>query len=42
MAKKITSKDLDLATGRAYRIKLSLQKGPDTILSEIYFDEWYN
>ncbi len=37
-------KDMDLATGRAYRMKLSLQemfrKSP--IISEMYFDEWYN
>src|SRR5690625_7615315 len=37
-------KDRDLATGRAYRMKLSLQamfrRSP--IISEMYFDEWYN
>jgi transposase len=37
-------KDMDLATGRAYRMKLSLQgmfrRSP--IISEMYFDEWYN
>src|SRR5690625_7144777 len=35
---------MDLATGRAYRMKLSLQgmfrRSP--IISEMYFDEWYN
>ncbi|MEQ6378601.1 ISL3 family transposase [Bacillaceae bacterium S4-13-56] len=37
-------KDMDLATGRAYRMKLSLQKmrGRSAIISEFYFDEWYN
>ena len=37
-------KDLDLATGRAYRMKLSLQKmwTKHPILSELYFDEWHS
>lgn len=37
-------KDMDLATGRAYRMKLSLQKmwGRSAIISDFYFDEWYN
>lgn len=36
-------KDLDLATGRAYRMKLSLQKmfTKSAGISELYFDEWY-
>jgi len=36
-------KDLDLATGRAYRMKLSLQRmfTRSFIISEMYFDEWY-
>lgn len=35
-------KDLDLATGRAYRLKISLQKmwSRSIIISEMYFDEW--
>lgn len=35
-------KDLDLATGRAYRMKISLQKmwNRSIIISEMYFDEW--
>lgn len=37
-------KDMDLATGRAYRMKLSLQNmfSKSVISSEMYFDEWYN
>ncbi len=37
-------KDMDLATGRAYRMKLSLQNmfTRSSIISEMYFDEWYN
>jgi transposase len=37
-------KDMDLATGRAYRMKLSLQNmfTRTYMISEIYFDEWYN
>lgn len=37
-------KDMDLATGRAYRMKLSLQNmfTKSAISSEMYFDEWYN
>lgn len=33
-----------MATGRPYRMKLSLQKmwTGSAILSEMYFDEWYN
>lgn len=35
-------KDLDLATGRAYRMKLSLQRmwTRSAIISEMYFNEW--
>lgn len=35
---------MDLATGRAYRMKLSLQNMfiRSFIISEIYFDEWYS
>ncbi len=35
---------MDLATGRAYRMKLSLQNmfTRSSIISEMYFDEWYN
>lgn len=35
-------KDLDLATGRAYRLKISLQKmwTRSIIVSEMYFNEW--
>jgi transposase len=37
-------KDMDLATGRAYRMKLALQKmfTRSAVISEMYFDEWYN
>lgn len=37
-------KDMDLATGRAYRMKLSLQEMflRSWVLSEMYFDEWYD
>lgn len=37
-------KDMDLATGRAYRMKLSLQKmfTKSAGISELYFEEWYN
>lgn len=37
-------KDLNLATGRAYRMKISLQKmwKHTHIMSEFYFNEWYN
>ncbi|MDY0404499.1 ISL3 family transposase [Virgibacillus sp. 179-BFC.A HS] len=37
-------KDMDLATGRAYRMKISLQKmySKSYLTSEMYFDEWYN
>lgn len=37
-------KDQDLATGRAYRMKLSLQRmfTRSFLTSEMYFDEWYN
>lgn len=37
-------KDMDLATGRAYRMKLSLQNmfTRSVMISEMYFDEWYN
>lgn len=37
-------KDMDLATGRAYRMKISLQKmwSRSFIISDIYFNEWYN
>ncbi|MFZ3580502.1 ISL3 family transposase, partial [Virgibacillus sp. DJP39] len=36
-------KDLDLATGRAYRIKVSLQRmwTRSPFISGLYFDEWY-
>lgn len=36
-------KDLDLATGRAYRLKTSLQRmwTKSSLISELYFDEWY-
>lgn len=37
-------KDMDLATGRAYRMKLSLQKmwTRTLFISELYFDAWYD
>lgn len=37
-------KDMDLATGRAYRMKLAIQKmfTRSFIISEMYFSEWYN
>src|SRR5699024_6873231 len=37
-------KDMDLATGRAYRMKLFLQQmfHRSPIISIMYFDEWYN
>lgn len=37
-------KDMNLATGRAYHMKLSLQEmfRRSPIISEMYFDEWYN
>lgn len=37
-------KDLDLATGRAYRMKISLQRmwSRSYVISELYFNEWYN
>lgn len=37
-------KDMDLDTGRAYRMKLSLQNmfTRSSIISELYFNEWYN
>ncbi|TFJ92726.1 ISL3 family transposase [Lentibacillus salicampi] len=37
-------KDMDLATGRAYRMKLSLQNmfTRSPIISEMYFEEWYS
>ena len=37
-------KDMDLASGRAYRMKLSLQKMFTKLanISKLYFDEWYN
>ncbi|MDC3418762.1 transposase, partial [Aquibacillus salsiterrae] len=37
-------KDMDLATGRAYRMKISLQKmwTRSPIIAELYFDEWYD
>lgn len=37
-------KDMDLDTGRAYRMKLSLQNmfTRSFIISDVYFDEWYN
>lgn len=35
---------MDLATGRAYRMKLSLPNmfTRSIMISEMYFDEWYN
>jgi len=37
-------KDMDLATGRAYRMKISLQNmwTKSHIISEMYFNEWYD
>ncbi|MUV37094.1 Transposase for insertion sequence element IS1557 [Lentibacillus sp. JNUCC-1] len=37
-------KDMDLKTGRAYRMKLSLQNmwTRSYIISKLYFNEWYN
>lgn len=42
--KYVKLKDMDLATGRAYRMKLSLQEmfHRSPMISEMYFDEWYN
>lgn len=37
-------KDMDLAIGRAYRMKIALQNmfTRSALISEMYFDEWYN
>ncbi len=42
--KYVKLKDMDLATGRAYRMKLGLQKmfSRSAGISELYFDEWYS
>ncbi len=42
--KYVKLKDMDLATGRAYRMKLGLQKmvSRSASISELYFDEWYS
>lgn len=42
--KLIKLKDMDLATGRAYRMKLSLQRmyTKSPIISDLYFDSWYD
>src|SRR5699024_7061627 len=44
-ASKFTKlKDMDMATGREYHMKISLQKmwSRSYIISDIYFNEWYN